>query len=81
MKDWIDKFTSFIKKLPSKLYDFNSVEKKVTGSIENHADTLNKLEKYDTGQISKPKKMAQYQSMQDYLRDLQKKSSKIELER
>jgi hypothetical protein len=80
MSNWLEKLTSFIQTLPSRIYGHYSVEQKVIGSIENHVKSLNKLEEYDTGQISKPKEMAQYQSVRDYLRNLQKKSGKVELE-
>lgn len=55
-------------------------EQRVIDSIKQHRDALNKLEKYDTGKISKTKKVAHSKTVQEYLRNLQKKSKKIRLD-
>ncbi len=76
MKAIFSHITSLIKGLyswPSQ----KKIEKIASDSIARHQDTLIKLEKYDKGEIKKPAKLAQYSSLQDYLRDLQKRTRAI----
>lgn len=52
-----------------------SVEKVFQNIIKNRTDTLIKLDKYDTGKIKKSRDLAQYSSVRDYLREVQKSSN------
>ena len=56
-------------------YNKNNVEKAFQNIIKNRANTLIKLDKYDTREIKKSKDLAQHTSVRSYLQKVQKLSS------
>jgi hypothetical protein len=77
MKNIIQKITSLIKETFYSKYFKKKIEKNVADVMSKHTDTLIKLEKYDKREIQKSKKMAKYSSVQDYLRDFQRKTKRL----
>ena len=48
----------------------NTIEEGVSNSIDRYKRTLNMLEMYDQGKLSKPEVLVRYSSMREYLQDL-----------
>lgn len=59
----------------------NTLEAGVNNSVLRHKAVLDKLEKYDRGEIQKPQDLARYSSVQEYLQDIQKSPSDVPLGR